>query len=118
MYMYIASFCDRQGASSMKMMFERFKEKAIKAVMMAQEESRRLGHNYVGTEMLLVGVVADADDNGSKDTTTATTTTTTTTTTTYNNDNTNNTNYQESSGASANVLRKVGVNLKDTRKFR
>ena len=25
---------------------------------MAQEESRRLGHNYVGTEMLLVGVVA------------------------------------------------------------
>jgi len=68
------------GASSMKMMFERFNEKAIKAVMMAQEESRRLGHNYVGTEMLLVGVVA------------------------------------ESSGASANVLRKVGVNLKDTRK--
>ncbi|CAE8701457.1 unnamed protein product, partial [Polarella glacialis] len=48
------------GLSSMSMMFERFNEKAIKAVMMAQEESRRLGHNYVGTEMLLVGVVADA----------------------------------------------------------
>jgi len=47
------------GLSSMKMMFERFNEKAIKAVMMAQEESRRLGHNYVGTEMLLVGVVAE-----------------------------------------------------------
>jgi len=44
----------------MSMMFERFNEKAIKAVMMAQEESRRLGHNYVGTEMLLVGVVADS----------------------------------------------------------
>jgi len=41
------------------MMFERFNEKAIKVVMMAQEESRRLGHNYVGTEMLLVGVVAE-----------------------------------------------------------
>jgi len=47
------------AASSMTMMFERFNEKAIKAVMMAQEESRRLGHNYVGTEMLLVGVVAE-----------------------------------------------------------
>jgi len=43
----------------MSMMFERFNEKAIKAVMMAQEESRRLGHNYVGTEMLLVGVLAE-----------------------------------------------------------
>lgn len=62
------------------MMFERFNEKAIKAVMMAQEESRRLGHNYVGTEMLLVGVVA------------------------------------ESSGAAAKVLKKMGVQLKDTRK--
>lgn len=47
------------GASSMTMMFERFNEKAIKAVMTAQEESRRLGHNYVGTEMLFVGVVAE-----------------------------------------------------------
>jgi len=47
------------GMSSMKMMFERFNEKAIKAVMMAQEESRRLGHNYVGVEMLLIGVLAE-----------------------------------------------------------
>jgi len=44
---------------SMRMMFERFNEKAIKAVMLAQEESRRLRHNYVGTEMLFVGVVAE-----------------------------------------------------------
>eukprot|EP00401_Gymnodinium_catenatum_P001974 CAMPEP_0117500220 /NCGR_PEP_ID=MMETSP0784-20121206/22664_1 /TAXON_ID=39447 /ORGANISM="" /LENGTH=1053 /DNA_ID=CAMNT_0005295423 /DNA_START=30 /DNA_END=3194 /DNA_ORIENTATION=+ len=48
------------GAASMSMMFERFNEKAIKAVMMSQEESRRLGHNYVGTEMLLVGVVHES----------------------------------------------------------
>jgi len=47
-------------------MFERFNEKAIKAVMMAQEESRRLGHNYVGTEMLLVGVVSDASGPSAK----------------------------------------------------
>eukprot|EP00434_Breviolum_minutum_P006320 symbB.v1.2.005579.t1/scaffold326.1/size228935/1 len=54
------------GLSSMSMMFERFNEKAIKAVMLAQEESRRLGHNYVGTEMLLVGVVADTSGASGK----------------------------------------------------
>ncbi len=31
-----------------KMMFERFTEKAIKVVMLAQEEARRLGHNFCG----------------------------------------------------------------------
>lgn len=41
------------------MMFERFSEKAIKSVMIAQEESRRLGHNFVDTAQLLVGVVAE-----------------------------------------------------------
>ena len=30
-------------------MFERFTEKAIKVIMLAQEEARRLGHNFVGT---------------------------------------------------------------------
>jgi len=54
------------AASSMSMMFERFNEKAIKSVMMAQEESRRLGHNYVGTEMLLVGVVAESSGAAAK----------------------------------------------------
>jgi len=54
------------GAASMSMMFERFNEKAIKAVMMAQEESRRLGHDYVGTEMLLVGVVAESSGVAAK----------------------------------------------------
>jgi len=43
----------------MSMMFERFNEKSIKAVMRAQEESRRLGHNYVAAEMIFVGVVAE-----------------------------------------------------------
>jgi len=47
------------GASSMTMMFERFSEKAIRAVMMSQEESRRLSHNYVGPEMLFVAVVVE-----------------------------------------------------------
>lgn len=38
-------------------MFERFSENALKVVMLAQEESRRLGHNFVGTEQLLLGLI-------------------------------------------------------------
>ena len=37
-------------------MFERFTEKAIKVIMLAQEEARRLGHNFVGTEQILLGL--------------------------------------------------------------
>lgn len=40
-------------------MFERFTEKAIKVVMLAQEEARRLGHNFVGTEQILLGLVGE-----------------------------------------------------------
>lgn len=40
-------------------MFDRFTEKAIKVVMFAQEESRRLRHNYVGTEQMLLGLVGE-----------------------------------------------------------
>ena len=39
-------------------MFERFTEKAIKVIMLAQEEARRLGHNFVGTEQILLGPVS------------------------------------------------------------
>mmetsp|Transcript_38468 Transcript_38468/g.71413 ORF Transcript_38468/g.71413 Transcript_38468/m.71413 type:complete len:958 (+) Transcript_38468:68-2941(+) len=44
--------------SQPQMMFERFSESAIQIIMMAQRESQRLGHNYVGNEMMLLGVVA------------------------------------------------------------
>src|ERR1700722_9204858 len=40
-------------------MFERFTEKAIKVVMLAQEESRRLGHNFLGTEQILLGLIGE-----------------------------------------------------------
>lgn len=43
-----------------KSMFERFTEKAIKVVMLAQEEARRLGHNFVGTEQLLLGLIGES----------------------------------------------------------
>ena len=43
-------------------LFDRFTERAIKAIMLAQEESRRLGHNFVGTEQMLLGLIGI--DNG------------------------------------------------------
>jgi len=42
-----------------KAMFERFTEKAIKVVMLAQEEARRLGHNFVGTEQIMLGLIGE-----------------------------------------------------------
>jgi ATP-dependent Clp protease ATP-binding subunit ClpC len=38
-------------------MFEKFTEGAIKVIMLSQEESRRMGHNFVGTEQILLGVL-------------------------------------------------------------
>ena len=38
-------------------MFERFTEKAIKVIMLAQEEARRLGHNFVGKEQILIVLI-------------------------------------------------------------
>jgi ATP-dependent Clp protease ATP-binding subunit ClpA len=40
-------------------MFEKFSERAIKAIFLAQEETRRLGHNSVGTELLLLGLILE-----------------------------------------------------------
>jgi ATP-dependent Clp protease ATP-binding subunit ClpC len=47
-------------------MFERFTEKAIKVIMLAQEESRRLGHNFVGTEQILLGLIGEGTGVGPK----------------------------------------------------
>jgi ATP-dependent Clp protease ATP-binding subunit ClpA len=42
-------------------MFERFTEQAIMALVLAQEESRRLGHNFIGTEQILLGLVGESN---------------------------------------------------------
>ena len=42
-------------------MFERFTEKAIHVIMLAQEEARRLGHNFIGTEQILLGLIGEKD---------------------------------------------------------
>src|SRR5580700_5216545 len=40
-------------------MFERYTPKAIKVIMLAKEEARRLGHNFVGSEQLLLGMIGE-----------------------------------------------------------
>jgi len=42
-------------------MFERFTDRARRVVVLAQEESQRLSHNYIGTEHLLLGLLAARD---------------------------------------------------------
>lgn len=39
--------------------FERFTQKAVTAISIAQSESRRLGHQYVGTEQILLGLIGE-----------------------------------------------------------
>jgi ATP-dependent Clp protease ATP-binding subunit ClpC len=39
--------------------FERFTQKAIATIFLAQNESRRLGHNFVGTEQILLGLISE-----------------------------------------------------------
>jgi ATP-dependent Clp protease ATP-binding subunit ClpA len=47
-------------------MFERFTVTAREAVALAQAEARRLRHNYIGTEHLLLGVAGVPDGIGSR----------------------------------------------------
>ncbi|CDM93898.1 MAG: ATP-dependent Clp protease ATP-binding subunit [Limnospira maxima] len=47
-------------------MFEYFSDQAIKAVMLSQEEARRLGHNFVGTEQLLLGIIGEGTSIAAK----------------------------------------------------
>lgn len=42
-------------------MFERFTEPARQVVVLAQEESRLLGHDYIGTEHLLLGLLREEE---------------------------------------------------------
>ncbi len=42
-------------------MFERYTEDARKAIVAAQDEARRFNHNYIGTEHLLLGLLADRE---------------------------------------------------------
>lgn len=43
-------------------MFSRFTEKAIQAIMLAQEEAKRFHHTYVGTEHILLGILGEGSN--------------------------------------------------------
>jgi ATP-dependent Clp protease ATP-binding subunit ClpC len=46
--------------------FERFTDRARRVVVVAQEEARLLGHNYIGTEHILLGIVHEAEGIGAR----------------------------------------------------
>jgi len=41
--------------------FERFTERARQVIVLAQDEARGLGHNYIGTEHILLGVLREEE---------------------------------------------------------
>jgi ATP-dependent Clp protease ATP-binding subunit ClpC len=41
--------------------FERFTERARQVVVLAQDEARALGHNYIGTEHILLGLLREEE---------------------------------------------------------
>ena len=47
-------------------MFEKFNDGAIKSIMLAQEEARRLGHNFVGSEQILLGLISENSGTAAK----------------------------------------------------
>ena len=47
-------------------MFERFTDRARRVVVLAQEESRLLKHNYIGTEHLLLGLLHEGEGLAAK----------------------------------------------------
>src|SRR5260370_34795543 len=42
-------------------MFERFTDQARRVVVLAQDEARMLGHNYIGTEHILLGLLSEGE---------------------------------------------------------
>ena len=40
-------------------MFEKFTEKGIKVLMLAQEEAKRGGHNFCGTHHIFLGLISE-----------------------------------------------------------
>ena len=47
-------------------MFERFTNQARRVVVLAQEESRSLNHNYIGTEHLVLGLLREGQGTGAR----------------------------------------------------
>jgi ATP-dependent Clp protease ATP-binding subunit ClpA len=50
---------DRPGDDASGRFFDRYTDRARRTVTLAQDEARGLGHNYLGTEHLLLGLLAE-----------------------------------------------------------
>ena len=48
------------------MMFERFTERSVRVMVIAQEEARRLGHSFLGTEQFLLGLIGEGESIGAQ----------------------------------------------------
>jgi ATP-dependent Clp protease ATP-binding subunit ClpA len=46
--------------------FSNFSNSAIQVLKLADEESRRLGHNFIGTEQILMGIVSKGENEAAK----------------------------------------------------
>ncbi len=46
--------------------FRYFTDEAIKVIMLAQEEARRLGHNFIGTDQILLGLIGEGSGVAAK----------------------------------------------------
>jgi len=62
----LAAWLEQSTGGRRVEMFERFTERARNVVRVAQEEARRLGHASVGTEHLLLGLLAEPDGIGAR----------------------------------------------------
>ncbi len=60
----IDALCGKKGREIDR--FERFTNRARKVLRFAQEEAQRLGHNYIGTEHLLLGLIREGDGVAAK----------------------------------------------------
>ncbi len=47
-------------------MFERFTDRARRAIVLAQDEAKMLNHNYIGTEHILLGLIHEGDGVAAK----------------------------------------------------
>jgi len=47
-------------------MFERFTDRGRRVLVLAQEEARLLGHGFIGTEHILLGLIHEGDGVGAK----------------------------------------------------
>ena len=48
------------------MMSERFTERSVRIMVIAQKEAKRLGHSFLGTEQFLLGLIGEGESIGAQ----------------------------------------------------